>query len=200
MTFFLAEPCQIDPAPSGLQEGGGAEGLMKKDAILGCPFSFCMPLCPSSCGAVTAYIFIFHSLAPPFSRRRRHITLHKKFRTWWITSLNTSPYFALAVSPWLPSRHIVILFSPKLLFASSHPNASSPVRHHLSTLIEIFLCSSSPWFAFHCPSPFFLTIWPSHYSLLTLNKVTIIQILSFPSTHFHILARIFSQDFPFPNF
>jgi hypothetical protein len=87
-----------------------------------------------------------------FPRRRSHNNLHKKFRTWWCTSLNIS-YFSLALSlsvcPRLPPRHALILICPKLLFAFSHPNSSSPIRHHLSTLIEIFLCSPSHWFALH---------------------------------------------------
>lgn len=117
---------------------------MKKDVNLFCLFSFCMPLCPSSCGAVTAYIFIFHSLTLPFSRRRSHKSLHKKFRTWWTTSLNTSPYFASAISPFnLPSaflttpahsalsKALVRLLTPKCLKSSStsaiHLNRDLPL-------------------------------------------------------------------------
>jgi hypothetical protein len=58
-----------------------------------------------------------------FFRRRSHNSLHKKFRTWWITSLNTSPYFVLICS-WLPSRHTLILLCPKLSFAFLHPHFS----------------------------------------------------------------------------
>jgi len=78
VTFSWPNPVKVTEWIAGPM--GEMEDLMKKDVILVCLISFCMPLCPSSCTAMTAYIFIFQSLTLPFSLRN-HNSLHKKFCT-----------------------------------------------------------------------------------------------------------------------
>ena len=125
---------------------GETEHLMKKDVILVCLISFCMPLWPSSCGAMTVYIFIFQSLTLPFAPRRSHNSLHKKFCTWWSTSHNTSLFFSVAISPFSspsasPTTHahsvlskaLVRLLTPKIL----QSNSTSSI--HLNQDLPLFL-------------------------------------------------------------
>jgi hypothetical protein len=158
---------------------------MKKDIILGCLFSFYMPLCSSSCDAVTAHIFIFYSLTLPFSRRTSHNRLHKKFPTWWITSLNTSPYFALAISTFnLPLASLTTQVHSALSKALVRLLTSTFLKVHFDIIYPAysrsFFVLSSPGLlftnTFTVPSLSILRIWPSHYSLHTFNTVTIIQI------------------------
>jgi hypothetical protein len=56
---------------------------------------------------------------------------------------------AFYVWPQLPSQQTPIVFCPNLLFSNfSHSYSSSPIRHHPSTFIYVFLFSPSSWFAF----------------------------------------------------
>ena len=113
------------------------------------------------------------------------------------------------VWPCLPSWQILILFSPKLLFSTfPHPHSSSPIWHHPSTLIWVFLCSPSSWFAsllsLHQPCIKHAQAIPVympqlHLKYMTQKFIHISWFIFVPRNHFHMVALISCPRFSLPR-